>query len=617
MKSGLGRVAPPAARRGAAVRGHGATRAGGERAGVALVYAVFGTFVVASMVAVMFTLAGASGARADVQRGAARARLLAEGALSVVEKDLRASLANWEDPVLEGTKTIAGTDVRFLIRELGVRQTSVDSSGVASIVQPFEIQTTSAEDGAQRTARTIVNVEWMPLFQFAVFYGTDLEIHAGPDLTLRGRVHSNGDMYLGGGSTITLDTNYVRAVGDIYRMNKHGGAAAGSVDIRRYVDDPFDSGAPSEFERMLSQDQFGATSTTSGYDSNFTAGYDADGDGLFNGPGDWLPFEFGAAELWGPPSGSSGTGQTVMTGQHGVTEAVTPDVGSIQMYEETASGTGGDYRFDEESGTYIEDPGNGTHDRGYFYDNAGLAVIVDGNGQLRVTDAAGNDVTVDVAGAITVDEVADMRQSDSGSEGTPVARIDLELLAATGHFPANGLVYASHELLGEGTDAGGLMLTGGAELAQSLTVASSGPVYVQGDYNVTDKKSAAVIGDAVNLLSNAWDGTKAPGTLPDATETTYNFAMITGSYSSESGRYNGGLENLPRFHEDWAGVACNIAGSFVNIFDSEHATGDWAYGGDRYTAPVRDWQYDPLFNDVESLPPFTPMAVTATGVVSW
>ena len=89
------------------------------------------------------------------------------------------------------------------------------------------------------------------------------------------------------------------------------------------------------------------------------------------------------------------------------------------------------------------------------------------------------------------------------AEAAMVARIALELLAATGHFPANGLVYASHELLGEGTDAGGLMLTGGAELAQSLTVASSGPVYVQGDYNVTDKKSAAVIGDAVNLLSNA------------------------------------------------------------------------------------------------------------------
>jgi hypothetical protein len=132
-----------------------------------------------------------------------------------------------------------------------------------------------------------------------------------------------------------------------------------------------------------------------------------------------------------------------------------------------------------------------------------------------------------------------------------------------------------------------------------------------------DKKGAAVIGDAVNLLSNAWDGSKAPGSLPSASATTYNVAMITGSYSSEENRYNGGLENLPRFHERWSGVDCNISGSFVNIFDSAYATGDWQYGGDRYTAPIRNWQYDPAFNSIANLPPFTPMAVSASRIVSW
>ena len=47
-------------------------------------------------------------------------------------------------------------------------------------------------------------------------------------------------------------------------------------------------------------------------------------------------------------------------------------------------------------------------------------------------------------------------------------------------------------------------------------------------------------------------------------------------------------------------------GSFVKIFASQFATGGWVYGGDRYTAPNRLWDYDTSFNKVENLPPFTP-----------
>lgn len=568
---------------------------GGRRDGVALIYAVFGTFVVASMVSVMFTMAGVSDKRAEVKRGKVRARLLAEGALDAVEKDLQTALANWQDPVAGGTKTVGGADVTFTIAELGNQSIMTEQDGIVRLVQPYELTTSAREDGVRASAHQIVNVEWTPLFQFAVFYGSDLEIHAGPDMTLRGRVHSNGDMYLGGGSTITFDTNYVRAVGDIYRAKKGVGATGGNVDIRRYVDNPFDPTVAAVFERMLSRDQF-APESISGYDSAFRSGYDANGDGDFFDEGEYLPFEFGSQELWGALDGS---GFTVMTGQHGIQEAVTPSVGSIAMYEEVP-------------------PGSGNLQKGYYHENAGLAIIVDEGGQsFTVTDADGNDITTYVAPALTLTDLPDMRQSDGGSERVPVIEIDMAALAATGHCPANGLVYAAHEGMGQGVQAKGVVLTNGSELPGAMTVVSEGPMYIHGDYNTVDKKGSAVIGDAINLLSNSWDGNKIPGRLTVATETTYNTAMITGSYESVTNRYNGGLENLPRFHEYWTGIPCNISGSFVNIFDSQYGTGDWQYGGDRYTAPIRNWQYDPMFNDVHNLPPFTPMAVTATSVVSW
>lgn len=567
-------------------------------AGVALLYAVFGTFVVASMVSVMFTMAGVTDRQAEVKRDKARARLLADGALDAVETDLETALAHWRDPLLSGTKSIGGHGIDFEVLELGNQTTRTDPSGIVSLVQPFELRTRAHGDGATAAAQKIVSVTWTPLFQFAVFYGSDLEIHAGPDLTLRGRVHSNGDMYLGGGSTITLDTNYVRAVGDMYRSRKHGGAAGGNVDIRKWVANPFDPAEPQSFERMLSQAQLLAPSTT-GYDSNFTSGFDANGDGDFLDPGDFLPFEFGAPEYWGAPSGYGTTGQTVMTGQHGVEEAVTPGIGSLAMYEESP-------------------PGSGNMVPGYYHDNAGLSVIVSSDGRsFSAYDGGGNDVTSLVAPAITLTDIADMRQSAGSNDRTRAVEIDMQVLATTSSFPANGLIYAGHEGMGTGTEAGGVVLTNGEELPMATTVASPGSVYVQGDYNTIDKKGASVVGDSVNLLSNAWDGSKSAGSLPNASETTYNFAMITGSYESEANRYNGGLENLPRFHENWSGVPCNIRGSFVNIYDSQYATGDWVYGQDRYTAPIRNWDYDPDFNLLENLPPFTPMAVEARGVVVW
>jgi hypothetical protein len=435
-------------------------------------------------------------------------------------------------------------------------------------------------------------------------------------MRLGGRVHTNGNMYLGSGATLTIDTNYVRAVGDIYRRRKENSDSNGTVEIRKWVANPFDPSQPSEFFRMNSRSQMGSVVTPSGYDSAFINGFDNNGDGDFWDTGDWLPFGPGALEYWGPPSGYSGTGHTVMTGEHGIMEAMTPGSGSIAMYEAME---GGSYSLDTMTGEYeYVGPGLGSHDRGYYHENAGLSIIVAEDGlSFTAYDPNGNDVTSSVSGAVTLISVPDMRQSSSQPTRVRTVQIDVALLNASGQFPVNGLLYAAHYGTGTGVQAKGLMLKNGSELYAPLTAVCEGSIYVQGDYNTTNKKGAAVIGDAVSLLSNSWTGNKQPGQLPGATATTFNCAMVTGNYATSSSNYNGGLENLPRFHENWNNVPCNIRGSFVNMYESQYATGSWVYGGDRYTAPVRNWTYDPAFNNVANLPPFTPMAVSVVSVVSW
>jgi hypothetical protein len=102
-----------------------------------------------------------------------------------------------------------------------------------------------------------------------------------------------------------------------------------------------------------------------------------------------------------------------------------------------------------------------------------------------------------------------------------------------------------------------------------------------------------------------------------ASNTTYNTAIVTGNTTTSEGSYNGGLENLPRFHEKWSTKKCTINGSFVNAWESQYANADWGYGGDIYRAPKRKWYYDEMFNDVENLPPYTPMVVSASDIVRW
>ncbi|MEW6073176.1 MAG: hypothetical protein AB1726_11380 [Planctomycetota bacterium] len=592
---------------------HG-TRGGGER-GWALVFAVFVAFVAASMSSLMFLDSLTSHRVAMVNQRRAEASYRAEGAVEAGKKAVQVAIASWAGVPAGGTVAIGGVAIPYTVAPTGYQETVTDPSGIQSQLTGYEISATAERDGIQATVHRIITTEATPIFQFAVFYSDDLEILPGPSMTLGGRVHSNADIYLGCGNTLTVDTNYCRAVGDMYRVRKNDPTqSSGTVRIRRWVADPFDIAEPVQYFAMNSISQMAAlgVATESGYDSAFTAGYDEHGDGDFDEPNDWLPFAPGALEYWSEPDGyAGGTGTTVMTGEHGVQEAVTPDIGSIAMFEPSA---GGDYVWDGVAGEYVAvAPGIGDYAKGFFHATAGLVLIAHEDGTWQAEDGDGTDVTAAVAGAVRTKSLYDARQGGA----VQVIEVNVGLLNASGKFPANGLLYAASYGNGEGTDCKGVELVNGAELLAPLTTVTEGAIYVKGDYNSTSKKGSAVIADAVNLLSNAWNDTKSGGTLPAASNTTYNLAFISGNHETVGSSYNGGLENLPRFHENWSGRNCVLTGSFVNTWFSFYATGTWVYGGDRYQAPVRLWSYDEDFNDVANLPPFTPMVVSAHDVAVW
>jgi Tfp pilus assembly protein PilX len=172
-------------------------------------------------------------------------------------------------------------------------------------------------------------------------------------------------------------------------------------------------------------------------------------------------------------------------------------------------------------------------------------------------------------------------------------------------------------------------------LPEGLTVATNAPIYVAGHYNAdgtlaadlsdtvtpdAGEVPASIIADAINVLSQAWvdawgipvgDGGSANSTRPSAAHTEVSAAFLTGIVTTKSGNnsdYSGGVENYPRFHENWSNKSLRYRGSIVALFESQIATGKW--NNAKYGAPKREWGFNSMFGQERRYPPGTPIIRT-------
>lgn len=175
--------------------------------------------------------------------------------------------------------------------------------------------------------------------------------------------------------------------------------------------------------------------------------------------------------------------------------------------------------------------------------------------------------------------------------------------------------------------ARGVKLINGSRLpAVGVTIVSPLPVYIQGDYNsgrvagsepasntatsytppldtpsafVTgyDHVAAAVVGDAVNILSNNWNDWNSDLSQSSraAKNTTINAVIVAGNVPTTTSSYSGGVENFVRFHENWSDDYFTIYGSLALLYASDRAVRPWSAAD--YTPPNRRWFYDTRLRD--------------------
>src|SRR5213075_1505083 len=106
------------------------------------------------------------------------------------------------------------------------------------------------------------------------------------------------------------------------------------------------------------------------------------------------------------------------------------------------------------------------------------------------------------------------------------------------------------------------------------------PASARGTTNTSGTMPASVCADAVTVLSTGWVDTNAAlsSTVLSsriAANTTVNAAILTGIVPTTSASDSGGVENFPRFLEDWTSKTLTYNGSMICMFYSQYATGLW------------------------------------------
>jgi hypothetical protein len=462
-------------------------------------------------------------------------------------------------------------------------------AGLYAFEQPMTIRVTAADNLWNRSSIEIgVTLQSIPIFQFGAFYDRDLEVTNGPLLSFTGWVHSNKNVYL---SSPAADFySLVTAADSVFWTTKDDGSVYGGVRIANSAGTlvPLDFDSRSDPGAAA----FVAKSNTK-FDGRLMSG--ATGVRPLRLP---LPIGMQPDELIKPARPGDPPDVTAVRMANKADLRIIVDLAvpyTNICAQATFIRTGGRAPLGGDC------PGIITFVRDQFWDGR----------EMRRPDV----LNIDLAALRT------FVNASPTSRQVTVLYVEFRNRDSTGvdqlrDYPAlrvvNGDVLPLPAVPG---DPGG------------MSIVTNSALYVQGDFNTLSWKPAALMADVTTFLSNGWDDTQSQvfPRPPTAVATTVNAALLTGNSETPCDivhcggiqQFGGGLENLPRFIEDWGGgtppipgVAFNYTGSLVALFASRQSTQPWGHsfnGGQRYYAPPqRNWTFDTRFRNPLLLPPGTP-----------
>ncbi len=561
----------------------------------------------------------------DADYRGARASYAAEGGaddvISQLDDAMSDGIISSEEIGALQTPVVAGYRMSRSVLTMGLPVARTIASGpyagLYSLNQPIDILVTARDSsGSRATAVVSVNALTIPLFQFGVFYEHDLEILNGPPMTFAGWVHTNGNLYLSSNNSNFLSV--LTTPDSVFWNRKESNMALPGVAINNAAG----TSVPLDFDsRALSASAFKARS-------------EAQFDGRL------MTSAFGVKPLKLPlPSALPAV--TLVLPRNG---GDSPTVRKIKMAWKA------DWYVTVKTGVFqIADT---SVMKAQFCDS----LVIERSGSLTVPSAS-------VCRRIFKPRVNAFYE---GREDKRPDLVDVYLdslrlwsdSAPASRSPRVLYIEFINPIVANGTnDYLAVRLRGGATLplprvagdTGGLSVVTDRPLYILGDYNSNVWRPAALMADAVTFLSNppnpamlnaspepmATQCASLAGWCDDMQQdmhqrisagSTVKAAILAGHSPTPCDHaragcvappYGGGLENFPRFLENWSGVAFTYTGSLASLFFSAHASGLWGNSVNvgyadlgYYSPPIRQWSFDVNFRFPDRLPPGTPSVGT-------
>lgn len=393
-----------------------------------------------------------------------------------------------------------------------------------------------------------VQLASIPIFQFAVFYDGDLEVNPGEPMNIKGRVHSNGNIWNGGGDTLTY---------------WNGVTAVGRITETRHPSDPQGLGGEGKViykeEHLKKTNELTITLPIGSLTNNLND--------IIKPP---LPGEARTSEL-GVQRYYNKAELIILVKDNGITvSAQDPITGAANKITTSVSS------FITTNKTFYDQRENKT----IKTTEIDVAKLGDWSKSNAVVQN-----TLPGALAIPVNLVYVADQRTSTSSHLPAVRL---INGKT--LPERGMTIATENPL---------------YVLDHFNAPSN-----LGKEDTSKTKPASLISDALTVLSSAWDDDngKKSYTSRKAKDTTVNAAILTGIVrtTNSPSRYSGGVQNVARFLEDWKDKTLTYNGSIVVLFDSVKATSKFEQPGDYYAIPDRNFSFDNNFTSQAKLPPGTP-----------
>jgi len=454
--------------------------------------------------------------------------------------------------------------------------------------------------GAVGTAQEDVMLALVPLTAYAIFYNGLLEFSTCATMTVNGAVHSNTNIYVGTGASLTFNTT-VTASGIVEAPDNNGGHWASGSAVTNYSSswNTTFNGATNFINRLASiQLSIPMTNTHMLIDVPTTN------------------------------NASTVTGQQQLYNE----AQVVLTISNLNSSDPYTSNVVVSVKI-QKAPTSADVPGADTVPTIVTYTNPSPSFLSTNLPFLSLTNTFYDrrEGTTNITSQIDLGNYKAWLTNGTG----PVV----------GKFPANGssgypTILFVNDNRNTATLGGNKMdvvrITNGisppANGGAGFSLATPNPLYVMGNYNQTVSGNlgttntasgtvpCALMSDSLTILSSAWSDYNSmnngygSGGGWGANATTVNAAILTGivpSTGTTSTTFSGGVHNLPRLLENWGSVQLTLNTSIINLFNSSKATGVFQNPGVYYSPPTRKFSYDNNFSDPTKVPPGIPCALVA------